>query len=129
MLEFRSPAAVHKQAHSGAFACSFALKCGFVEVAEQHYRRLYQDMPAFARGVEISELARIWHKRGQGDAAKKLLFKCLQQMHKEFQASEHLCDREMFAKDYAYHHRTLFELFPNAGAELGCLKLPEALSK
>lgn len=94
------------------------------DLAESYFLKLKEGLDTYFRCDEMSQLATIWHGRGNHDASSKLLIDCLRGTQTTFLESEYFSDREMHADEYRVHRETLQQLFPNATEILQQQELP-----
>lgn len=104
-----------------------AYLAGEYDLAEPFFLDIRDGMEAFYRSETMSMLAEIWHQRGETKAAADLLIDCLTQNRRDFQESEYLSDRKMFAESYLGHRATYLRLFPGGEADLEKESLPVEL--
>ncbi|MEW4564731.1 HEAT repeat domain-containing protein [Bremerella sp. JC770] len=107
---------------------SAAYLAGRSDLAEPYFLKIRDGMESYHRCEEMSMLAEILHGRGETTEAHDLLIECLQETRQDFQESEFLSDRQMFAESYQGHRETFLRLFPDGEAELVQKKLPTELS-
>lgn len=104
-----------------------AYLAGQYDAAEPFFLNIRDGMESYHRSETMSMLAQIWHKRGDDQQARELLMDCLKQTRKDFQESEYLSDRKMFAESYQGHRETYLRLFADGEAELEQEGLPVEL--
>jgi len=104
-----------------------AFLAGQFDLAEPFFLEIRDGMDSSHRSETMSMLAEIWHDRGDTQAARDLLIECLKQTVKDFQESEYLSDRKMFAQCYQDHRATFLKLFPQDEPQLADQNLPEEL--
>ncbi|QDU75419.1 hypothetical protein Pan97_24510 [Bremerella volcania] len=106
---------------------SAAYLAGQYDVAEPFFLNIRDGMDSYYRSETMSMLAEIWHQRGETKAASDLLIDCLKQNRTDFQESEYLSDRQMFAESYQGHRATYLRLFSDGEEELAKEGLPDEL--
>lgn len=101
-----------------------AYLAGDHDLAEPFFLKIHDGMESFYRSETMSMLAEIWHHRGETKAASELLIDCLKQSRSDFQESEYLSDRKLFAQCYQGHRKTYLQLFPGGEEQLANEGLP-----
>ncbi|MBA2116770.1 HEAT repeat domain-containing protein [Bremerella alba] len=101
-----------------------AFLAGHGDIAEPFFVKIRDGMESYYRCEEMSMLAEIWYNRGDQTEARQLLIKCLTNTRKDFQESEYLSDRKMFAESYQYHRATYLRLFTDGEEDLAAQELP-----
>lgn len=104
---------------------SAAFKAGRMDVAEQYFVKLRNELKDCCRSEEMGLLAEIWHNRGEVEAARGLLVDCLRGLVKLIKESKYNSDRKMYADEFAHHRSTYLRLFPGSEAQLRTLRIPE----
>ncbi|GAA4454526.1 hypothetical protein [Novipirellula rosea] len=103
-----------------------AFDSGDFATAEKYFEKLREGLDSYYRSAQMSQLAEIWHSRGETQRAKELLLECLQKTLLEIQHSKYNSDKQMFADEYRHHRTTYLRLFPAAESELVDAGVPES---